>query len=157
MIDDGINEGIYALRYFKNVSKLGRIYATAKVHKFDSLDDITVINLKFCPIISQIGTYAYNAAKVIVDYLKPLYENEYKIKDTQSYASVINDQPPSYVDKEKVSYDVDSLFANILVEEISISGVVLITIAIKHILTALCDILFTNFLTCHFLFDNLSN
>ena len=92
-----------------------------------------------------------------MDYLKPLYENEYKIKDTQSYASVINDQPPSYVDKEKVSYDVDSLFANILVEEISISGVVLITIAIKHILAALCDILFTNFLTCHFLFDNLSN
>ena len=45
----------------------GRIYATAKTHKFNSLDEINVGNLKFRPIISQIGTYTYNAAKVIAD------------------------------------------------------------------------------------------
>ena len=33
-----------------------RIYATARTHKFNSLDDINVENLKFRPIISQIGT-----------------------------------------------------------------------------------------------------
>ena len=32
-----------------------------KLIKFNSLDDITVDNLKFRPIISQIGTYTYNA------------------------------------------------------------------------------------------------
>ena len=34
-----------------------RIYATSKTHKFNSLDDISVDNLKFRPIICQIGTY----------------------------------------------------------------------------------------------------
>ena len=44
-------------------------YATAKIHKFNSLDDINVDNLKFRPIISQIGTCTCNAAKVIAKYL----------------------------------------------------------------------------------------
>ena len=43
----------------------GKLYATAKTHKFNLLDDITVDNLKFRPIISQIGTYTYNASRVI--------------------------------------------------------------------------------------------
>ena len=38
--------------------------------------------LKLRPTISQVGTYTYNAAKVIADYLKPLCQNEYKINDT---------------------------------------------------------------------------
>ena len=37
------------------------IYATTKTHTFNSLDDINVDNPTFWPIISQIGTYAYNA------------------------------------------------------------------------------------------------
>ena len=60
----------------------GRIYATAKTHKFNSLDDISVNNRKFIPIISQIGTYTYNAVKVIAEYLKPLCSNQCKISDT---------------------------------------------------------------------------
>ena len=59
----------------------GLIYATAKTHKFNSLDKINVDNLNFRPIISQIGTYAYNAAKVIAEYLKPLCSNQFKISD----------------------------------------------------------------------------
>ena len=66
----------------------GRLYATAKIHKFSSLDEITIEKLKFRPIISQVGTYTYNAAKVIADYLKPLCQNEYKINDTQSFPSI---------------------------------------------------------------------
>ena len=31
----------------------GRLYVTAKTHKFNSLNKITVENLKFLPIISQ--------------------------------------------------------------------------------------------------------
>ena len=94
-----------------------RIYATTKTHKFNSLDDINVDNLKFRPIISQIGTYTYNAGKVIVEYLKPLCSNQYKISDTQEFASLIKDQPPINDDEEYVSYDVDSLFTNIPVAE----------------------------------------
>ena len=70
----------------------GKIYATAKTHKFDSLENITIQNLKFRSIISQTETYTSNTAKVLSDYLKPLCQNEYKIKDTQSFASQIKEQ-----------------------------------------------------------------
>ena len=52
-----------------------------------------------------------------MDYLGPLCENECKIKDTQNFASLIKDQPPLDENVEDVSYDVDSLFTNIPVEE----------------------------------------
>ena len=45
-----------------------RLYGTAKTHKFETLEDITVANLKFRPIIDQTGTFTYNAAKVISNY-----------------------------------------------------------------------------------------
>ena len=95
----------------------GKFYATAKAHKFNSLDAIIVDNLKFRPIIAQIGTYTCNASKVISEYLKPLYENEYQISDTQTFASMIKNQTPLSSDEEYVSYDLDSLFTNIPVEE----------------------------------------
>ena len=72
-----------------------KLYATAKTHKLNSLDDITADNLKFRPIISQIETYTYNAARVILQYLKRFCENEeYKINDTQTFASMIKNQTP---------------------------------------------------------------
>ena len=90
----------------------GSIYATGRTHKFNSLDDIKVYNLKFRPIISQIGTYTNNAGKVIAEHLKPLCSNQYKISDTQEFASHIKNYDEGYV-----SYDVDSLFTNIPVAE----------------------------------------
>ena len=93
MLNDGISKGIYAptkdttlrgLKLFQDFlctnfkdkydkyeemrpasHEPGKLYATAKTHKFNSLDDINVDNLKFRPIISQIGTYTYNASRVI--------------------------------------------------------------------------------------------
>ena len=41
----------------------GRLYTTAKTQKCNSLDEITVENLKFWAKISQLDTYSYNAAK----------------------------------------------------------------------------------------------
>ena len=145
MIDDGISQGIYYPTVDTTLSDLkkfqdfvhpnikgkydryedmrsisnqpGKIYATAKTHKFDSLENITIQNLKFHPIVSQIGTYTYNATKVLSDYLKPLCQNEYKIIDTQSFASQIKEQAPLDEEEEYVSYDVDSLFTNIPVQE----------------------------------------
>ena len=47
----------------------GQLYGTAKTHKYKHPSEITLDTLKFRPIISQVGTYTYNAAKVIGEYL----------------------------------------------------------------------------------------
>ena len=94
-----------------------RLYATAKTHKFKSLDKITVENLKFQPINSEVGTYRYNAAKVIANYLKPLCQNEYKTDDTQSFPPMLKQKTPLSLDEEYVPYDVESLFIKIPVDE----------------------------------------
>ena len=41
------------------------LHATAKTHKFEDLDDISVDKLKFRPTIGQTSIFTYNAAKVI--------------------------------------------------------------------------------------------
>ena len=94
-----------------------RFYGTAKTHKFETLEDITVANLKFRPIIDQTGTFTYNAAKVISDYLKPLRKNQYSINDTQQFPSMLSSIPPLQDDEEDLSYDVESLFANIPIQK----------------------------------------
>ena len=132
MLNDGISKGIYAptkdtthrgLKLFQDFLRTnfkdkydkyeemrpashepGKLYATAKTHKFNLLDDITVDNLKVHPIISQIGTYTYNASRIISQYLKSLCENEYKINDTQIFASMIKYQTALSPDEE---YDVE--------------------------------------------------
>ena len=47
--------------------QLGKIFPNAKTHKSDSLEDITIQNFKFRPIISHKVTYAYNPVKVLSD------------------------------------------------------------------------------------------
>ena len=95
----------------------GKLYATEKAHKFNPLHNITLDNLKFCPTISQIGAYTCDALRVIWQYLKPLCENEYKINDTQTFATMIKNQTPLSPDEQYVSYDADSSFTNIPVQE----------------------------------------
>ena len=87
-------------------------------YKFETLEDITVANLKFRPIIDQTGTFTYNAAKVTSDYFRPLCKNEYSINDTQKLPSMLSSIPPLEDDEKDVSYDVESLFTNIPIEEI---------------------------------------
>ena len=48
----------------------GRLVTSTKTHKFNSLDEMAVQNLKLRSKISQAGTYTYNGAKTIADYLK---------------------------------------------------------------------------------------
>ena len=61
--------------------------------------------------------HAYNAAKVIADYLEPLCQNGHKINDTQSFPFMLKDQAPLNPNEEYVSYYVEALFANIPVYE----------------------------------------
>ena len=145
MIEEGIKNGIYEetedttlkdlkrfqdflSRNFKKNNKYtemypssnqpAKLYGTAKTHKFDKIDDITVESLKFRPIIAQTGTYLYNTAQVISDYLKPLYTtNSYIISNTQDFADLIKNQPPLQDNEQFVSYDVESLFTNVPIHE----------------------------------------
>ena len=67
---------------------------------------------------SYFGYGMYNAAQVISKYLKPLYtNNDFIITNTQNFPSLIQNQPPLSVDEEYVSYDVESLFTNVPVNE----------------------------------------
>ena len=94
-----------------------RLYASAKTHKFDNINDVNLDQLKFRPIMDQTGTYTYNTAQVISNYLKPLCTNEYSIKDTLQFPQLLKDLPPLKDDEEYVSYDVESLFTNIPLKE----------------------------------------
>ena len=131
MIDDGIMKGNYAettdntlqdlsrfqdfmYRNFHNYERCknmqpennqpASLYRTAKTNKFETLEFITVANLKFLPIIDQTGTFMYNGAKVISDYLRLLCKNKYSINDTQKFPSMLSSIPPLQDDEENVSY-----------------------------------------------------
>ena len=95
----------------------GKLDATTKTHKSNSPDEITVENLRFRPTILQVGTFTYNAAQVITNYLKPLCQNKYKIANTQSLPSMLKEQTPLILDEEYVLDDLESLFTNIPVDE----------------------------------------
>ena len=94
-----------------------RLYATAKTHKFNDLDEITIEKLKFRPIVDQTGTATYDAAKVVGEYLRPLALNECKINNCLKFPDMIKTLPPLQKNEWYVSYDVDSLFTNIPLKE----------------------------------------
>lgn len=143
MIDAGIEDGTYAesddttledLKHFKqflqrNFSdhpkykkmaptshRPARMYGSAKTHKFDSYDEITVENLKLRPIMDQCGTMVYTAAQIIAEYIRPLNDSKYIIQDTLKFPNILAEQDLK-TDEEDISYDVESLFTNVPVDE----------------------------------------
>ena len=96
-------------------NQTGRSFATAKTHKFDFINNITLDQLKLCPIINQTGTYIYNASKVVAKYLRPLSKNKYSIHDTLTFPDLLRIAEESD-NSEDVSFDVESLFMNIPVK-----------------------------------------
>ena len=99
------------MRTVNNV--LAKIYGRVKTYKLGNLKDITLQNLKWCPIIDQTRRFTYKAAKVIPHYSKSLWQNEYSIPDTQQFLDMLLNLLPLLDDKKDVSYDVESLFTNI--------------------------------------------
>ena len=96
----------------------GQLYGTTKTHTFSSIEDTTLENLKFRPIIAQSGTFTCNAAQVITDYLKPLCsDNKYIIRNTQDFPKLLQQQNPLLPNEEYMSYDVKSLFTNVPIQE----------------------------------------
>ena len=57
-------------RWRPRANQLGRFFATAETHKFESISDITLEELN--SIIDQTGTYIYKASKVKAKHLGPL-------------------------------------------------------------------------------------
>ena len=91
MVDDSIMKGTYVATTDKTLKQLSqfqdflyrnchnyqrykdlqpdsnqpaRLYGTAKTHNFETLEDISVANLKFGPTIDQTGAFTYNAQKL---------------------------------------------------------------------------------------------
>ena len=80
-----------------------RMYSLPKLHKiFNSV-------IAFRPILSLVGTYNYQLAKFLVKLLDNFISNDYSTKDTLSFVEELK----TYM----VSYDVTSLFTNILLEK----------------------------------------
>ena len=116
----------------------GQLYGTAKTHKFTNIDEITIDNLKFSPIIAQTGIYTYNAVQFITKYLKSLCSgNNCIIRNTQEFPMSLKQQDPLVADEEYVSYDVESLFTNVSVHETI--DYILQEVYVKEILLKICS------------------
>ena len=85
-----------------------RFFVTTKSHKFHSLEEINVDQLKLRPIIDQTGTYIYNASKVIAKYLKTLAKNEFTIGGTLTFPDLVKNAFNSN-EYEDIWYDPEPL------------------------------------------------
>ena len=88
-------------------SKPGAIYGLAKVHK----DDIPLR-----PIISMINTPQYGLAKYLDSVIKPNIPSAHMLNSTNEFIEKIHDLNLS--NSKLVSYDVESLFTNVPLDEI---------------------------------------
>ena len=96
------------------------IYGTPKMDKFSCSDSFP----KLCLIVSSIGTFNYNLACFLCDFLSLLVPNDYSCKYTFSFVSQIKNANLSR--KFLVSHDVTSLFTNIPLKETIDIGINLI-------------------------------
>ena len=60
----------------------------------------------FRPIVSSIGTYNYNLAKLLCNLLEPYNPNDYNASDTFTFVQEINNLP--MFGKFLISFDVES-------------------------------------------------
>ena len=86
-----------------------RLYGLPKIHK-PLADGFP----KYRPIISQIGSPTYQIAKYLLEFVKPYTSNEYTVKDTFEFVSMLDDKDHRLV---MGSLDVESLFTNIPLDE----------------------------------------
>ena len=104
---DLFNENEYD-KLYPSGSSPACIYGTPKMHNFTSSDAFP----KLRPIVSSIGTFNYDLACFLCDLLSPVVPDDYSCNDTFSFVSQIKNANLS--GKFFVSYDITSLFTNIL-------------------------------------------
>ena len=112
-LNDLLKQGFITNETYENVkphgTKPGILYGLSKVHK-PLVDNLP----KLRPIISAIGTPAYKLAKFLVSLCPDLTQNEYTLKDSFEFASIIDQQNHNLF---MGSLDVDSLFTNVPLDE----------------------------------------
>ena len=86
-----------------------RLYGLPKIHK-PPVDGLP----KYRPIISQIGSSTYKIAKYLLAFIQPLTMNEYTVKDTFHFVSMLDGKDHRLY---MASLDVESLFTNIPLDE----------------------------------------
>ena len=86
-----------------------RLYGLPKIHK-PPVNGLP----KYRPIISQIGSPTYMIAKFLLDFVQPFTTNEFTVKDTFHFVSMIDGKDHRLI---MASLDVESLFTNIPLDE----------------------------------------
>ena len=95
-------------------SSPARIYGLPKLHKLTSTS-AKPSSIPFRPIVSSIGTYNYNLAKFLCNLLSPHIPDGYCCKDSFTFVKEVNQVSVS--NQFLISYDVNSLFTNIPLDE----------------------------------------
>ena len=103
-----ISESVYE-NICANGASPARLYGLAKIHK-----ELVRGIPKFRTIISQIGSPTYKLAKFLTKYITPHTTNDYTLKDSFKFSSIINQQNHHLF---MASLDVDSLFTNVPLDE----------------------------------------
>ena len=138
-------------RIYPNGSKPALIYGLPKMHKSFTSEGFP----KFRPIVSSIGCYNYNLSKFLGELLSPYINTNYSPKDSFTFVKELKEV--SVDNCFLVSFDVESLFTNIPLEE-TINLAVDTIIENKHDLQISREKLLKLFKFCtsntHFLFRN---
>ena len=90
-------------------AQLARLYGLPKVHKSQS-------DPKFRPILSMPNAYCTNLTKWLDTLLKKFIPTQFTTKDTFEFVQKLKDMNFS-ADKYFTSYDVESLFTQIPIDE----------------------------------------
>ena len=98
-------------KIYPSGSQPARIYGLHKMHKAREPNSIP----PFCPVVSLIGTHNYELAKYLCTLFEPHIPSEHCALDTSTFVREINELPLS--GKFMVSFDVESLFTNVPLEE----------------------------------------
>ena len=92
-------------------SQHARMYGIPKLHKGKEICPLP----HFRPIVSSIGPYNYQLAKYLCNLLTPAISYDYCTKDSFKFAEEI--QKVRHLSLFMVSFDIESLFANIALAE----------------------------------------
>ena len=94
-------------------SSPGKFYGTAKIHKVPKNDNIDQLPIR--PTVSNLNTATYQLTNHLSKILSPSRESEYTIKSTRHFIEITKYEkvPEGF---QIVSFDVKSLFTNVLLE-----------------------------------------
>ena len=99
------------MTYGHKGSQLVRMYGSPKLHKLN----VNCTVPPFRPIVSSIGTYNYNLAKFLCSLITPYIPSDHCEKDTFTFVQKMHQV--RCTNSFMVSFDVESLFTNIPLDE----------------------------------------